>query len=208
MRKRRRQSAATSKPVRSPAWKIVNKEYPISIPKWFFRDQDYQDEFGLITSGDRKHDAAMIHEMIPIRATALQMAEWFDKGLTKIEFNEPKTTPEIYTNIKDVLQDWIDAVPWQVGLPELDVQLLRRLDRFADSLYRMALRNAPLAPMPKPRDTDKLKKIFGGFARPGQEAPKSAAQQFKENPLPDRSGMADRLEEAIRKRERATSRRR
>ncbi|MGG4591795.1 hypothetical protein ACLPJK_26410 [Pseudomonas aeruginosa] len=187
-------------PERDGAWRICKKNYNISVPKWFFRGQAYQDEFGLQVSGDLKHDMAMMHEMIPIRATPLEMAKWFDNGLTKIEFGKPEQTVEIYNDIKDVLMRWANAIPYEVDLPEIDRELLGMLDRFSDGLYSVARRHFKAEPR-KPNARDRLLGRGGVIPRQGELKP-NPAQPPKPEGLRERSKIIDLINERAHERQR------
>lgn len=188
---------------RTPAQRVVSKNYQVSIPKWFFRDQDYQDEHGLIVSGDRLHDNAMMHEMIPIMATPLEMAEWFDKGLTEMGWNDPAQAVEVYEDIKTILENWVNAIPGGVDLPDIDLPLLKLLDRFADLTYKVARRFKTDMPR-RLSAADKFRR--GGPLGRNQNQATEAQSGDHQNRVKERPKLIDKIEDSLRQRDKNLTR--
>lgn len=174
----------------TPAWRVYHRLYNYSIPKLHFYSQEYQDRHGLLVSGDRAHDATMMSEMIPTRGTAAELAQLFEEGVD-IQLQDPEDSVKIYTDIKDSLDVWLDALKREHNLPEPPQDLFKLLDRFADGIYKIARRYKRDIKV-RPRDQSRFRQLGTGFQRAGFKRPEVPGKPQVER---DRSKMAEILEE-------------
>ena len=116
------------------AYWITKKLYLCRIPYIQTLSPEYIAYFGMPDSGDEQVNQQMRNELIDVRITIGQMAEYFATG-TQLSIPDPRTTKEIYERILQHLRNWKYEIEHRMHPGEVPAEDLVKLDQFAAALY-------------------------------------------------------------------------
>lgn len=128
------------------AFKIWNYYWECMIAQHYVLSDATTEIFGFPTSGNKEVDRNLANSKMRVQLTIDQMVEYFDKG-AEIEILEIKDTVKIYEIVNRHLSDWHSAVHVNAAIVEAPMEDLRKMDRFASDLYRIAKTHMEVAPV-------------------------------------------------------------
>lgn len=92
----------------TPAWKLFNWHFQVTIPNYYVRSIEDMEEQGLYTSGYDDLDESLAQQSTTTSRTVAQLAELFDNGCEPIICNPEQDGPKIYKLIMDHIKDWAE----------------------------------------------------------------------------------------------------
>lgn len=123
---------------KSAAYKIFHYYYKAYMPQHFLYSDEYLDQFGLATSGDRETDKVLLNSPVLCQLTIAKMAMKTDQG-ADISLINPRDGADIYRILKQHLTDWNIAVSNDLFCPnDPPIEDLQILDDFAAKIYMQA----------------------------------------------------------------------
>jgi hypothetical protein len=122
---------------KSAAYRIFHWYYKAFLPQYALYSRDYLENFGIPTTQNREIDRELSKTLTLCQVTISDMAEHLDNGVN-IRLEDPKTSVEIYKTVREHLMDWDRIVRDSVGDINPPLDDLRKLDRLAVELYKIA----------------------------------------------------------------------
>jgi len=125
----------------SPAQKIFNWTFPVSIPQMHIYSERELEIYGNISTGDSSYDRALANEPVKMSGvTIARMLEWWKNGLQNeiVLLNPAKDAPTIYNILRDAISSWYLEVSKDPLHPEVPLEELKIMDEFAQAVYEKA----------------------------------------------------------------------
>lgn len=166
-------------PEHTPAYKITHYKFSFHIPALHFYSSQYQEEFGVLSTGDKEMDRALMSTPVGSRDTILNMARKYDENVD-ITLDDPKDAVRIYEIIQAHLSSWNEAARTEHNLSNIPMDDLRILDEFAKSIYEIARRYKPDVGK-TPKFFDRTKNFGGPLSRQPEREVKSEKKPTKPN---------------------------
>lgn len=128
----------------TPAYKIFRYPFRCRVAAMHMVSQQYMEELGLTTTGDRETDLQLLKAPRDVQLTVAQMAVFFHDGVSIQLNNPPEDSIKIYGMLVDHLNDWktrVNMSPHEVSNEV--VEDLRMLDALAMEVYKTAKQYLP-----------------------------------------------------------------
>lgn len=126
----------------SPAYKIFHYKFNYSIPGIHFYSQEYLDTVGILSTGNKADDKALMSAPIDTRGTVMEMALHFVNDVP-VTLQNPRDAVVMYEMVRDHLYNWRKALASESNVPDAPLDSLRALDEFASSIFAIARRYKP-----------------------------------------------------------------
>lgn len=128
----------------TPAYKIFRYPFRCRIAAMHMVSQQYMEELGFPTTGDRETDLQLLRAPRDVQLTVAQMAVFFHDGANIQLHNPAEDSIKIYEMLVDHLNDWrmrVNMSPHEVSNEV--VEDLRMLDALAMEVYKTAKQYLP-----------------------------------------------------------------
>lgn len=123
----------------TPAYKIFRYPFRCRVAAMHMVSQQYMEELGLVTTGDRETDLQLLRAPRDVQLTVAQMAVFFHEGVSMQLHDPQQDSVKIYEMLVDHLNDWrmrVNMSPHEVSNEV--VEDLRMLDALAMEVYKTA----------------------------------------------------------------------
>lgn len=117
--------------------KLFYNRYLCRVPNIFFHRKEELEEVGMLSSGNKDIDRALVHQRRDVYLSPVQMVLLSSEG-APIQLANPREAVEIYQNLKQHLDNWRILTEQVLNAPEPPVDDLRKMDQFAASIYWIA----------------------------------------------------------------------
>lgn len=120
----------------TPAFKIFHYYYEVYVPQYALYGENYLQDYGFPTTGNRETDRAMANQRTLCQLTLAQMAEHIDNGISVI-LADPTKSMELYEIVNKHLIEWKQKASFDrhINVPLED---LKKLEVLAVNLYDIA----------------------------------------------------------------------
>lgn len=126
----------------SPAYKLFHYKFNFSIPGIHFYSQAYLDTVGMLSTGNKVDDAAIMKRPIDTRGTIMDIARHHSED-HQVALSNPRDAVTMYEIVRDHLNSWRVALARESNLPDAPIEDLAILDEFATSIFEIARRYKP-----------------------------------------------------------------
>ncbi len=124
------------------AYKLAYYMFNYSIPGIHFYTQEYLDNVGLVSTGNKADDMALLKNRIDTRGTILEIARHHAQNHS-VMLQNPQDSVVMYEIANTHLHNWKTALARETNLPEVPIEELEMLEEFCESIYQIARRYKP-----------------------------------------------------------------